>query len=82
MLTSVEPSLKVTKESVPDANGFRHLTLTTEREDELGESLFNALASQNVRLRSLSRAQSTLEDVFLAATRRSWDVRSEDLQKK
>src|SRR5215203_556011 len=63
LLASIEPSLKVTKETAPDANGFRHLTLTTERDDELGESLFNALASQNVRLRSLSRAHSTLEDV-------------------
>src|SRR5687768_16348406 len=57
-IQTVDPSLRVTKETVPDENGFRHLTLTTEREDELGESLFNALASQNVRLRSLSRAQS------------------------
>lgn len=82
LLTAVEPTLKVTAETEPDANGFRHLTLTTERDNELGESLLNALASQNIRLRSLSRAQSTLEDVFLAATRRSWDVRSDDLRKK
>jgi ABC-2 type transport system ATP-binding protein len=82
VLMSVDPSLKVAKETTPDASGFRHLTVTTERDDELGESLLKALATQNVRLRSLSRAQSTLEDVFLAATRRSWDVRSEDLLKK
>jgi ABC-2 type transport system ATP-binding protein len=82
LLATVEPTLKVTAESEPDATGFRHFTLTTERDDELGESLLNALATQNIRLRSLSRAQSTLEDVFLAATRRSWDVRSEDLRKK
>ena len=81
LLVSVEPSLKITSESAPDATGFRHLTITTERDDELGEPLLQALASQNVRLRSLSRTNSTLEDVFLAATRRSWDVRSEDLRK-
>src|SRR3954470_1554285 len=66
LLTSVEPTLKVTSESAPDATGFRHLTLTTERDDELGESLLHALTHQNFRLRSLSRAHSTLEDVFLA----------------
>jgi ABC-2 type transport system ATP-binding protein len=82
LLASVEPTLKVTAETEPDVHGFRHLTLTTERDDELGESLLNALATQNIRLRSLNRAQSTLEDVFLAATRRSWDVRSDDLKKK
>lgn len=81
LLTSVEPTLKITAESAPDAAGFRHLTLTTERDDELGETLLAALSAQKFRLRSLSRAHSTLEDVFLAATRRSWDVRSEDLRK-
>jgi ABC-2 type transport system ATP-binding protein len=81
-LAAVEPTLKITAESEPDSEGFRRLTLTTERDDELGELLLKTLASQNVRLRSLSRANSTLEDVFLAATRRSWDVRSEDLRRK
>ena len=81
LLSSVEPTLRVTGETAPDTSGFRHLTLTTERDDELGESLLKALATQNIRLRSLSRAHSTLEDVFLAATRRSWDVRSDDLKK-
>jgi ABC-2 type transport system ATP-binding protein len=80
-LTSAEPSLKLASEMEPDSSGFRLLTVTTERDDELGETLLRALTSQNIRLRSLSRAQSTLEDVFLAATRRSWDVRAEDLRK-
>ncbi|HOG93701.1 MAG TPA: hypothetical protein PLE80_09030, partial [Opitutaceae bacterium] len=31
-------------------------------------------AEPHLRLRAISRAHSTLEDVFLAATRRSWDV--------
>jgi ABC-2 type transport system ATP-binding protein len=81
LLASVEPTLKVTSESTPDAAGFRQITLTTEREDELGESLLKLLSTQNVRLRSLSRTHSTLEDVFLAATRRSWDVRSDELRR-
>jgi ABC-2 type transport system ATP-binding protein len=81
VLTAAEPSLKLATEAEPDASGFRQLTVTTERDDELGETLLRALTSQNVRLRSLNRAHSTLEDVFLAATRRSWDVRSEDLRR-
>jgi ABC-2 type transport system ATP-binding protein len=36
-----------------------------------------ALPACGFRVRALSRAHSTLEDVFLAATRRSWDVRSD-----
>jgi ABC-type multidrug transport system, ATPase component len=81
-LAAVDPSLKITSESEPDAAGFRRLTLSTERDDELGEPLLRALSTPPFRLRSLSRAHSTLEDVFLAATRRSWDVRAEDLRRK
>jgi ABC-2 type transport system ATP-binding protein len=81
VLSAIEPTLKITAQSEPDAAGFRRLTLTSEREEEMGESLMLALTNQSYRLRSFNRTQSTLEDVFLAATRRSWDVRSEDLRK-
>ena len=73
-LATVEPSLRVTAQAEPNGEGFRALALTTERDDELGESLLRALLAQNFRVRALSRAHPTLEDVFLAATRRSWDA--------
>jgi ABC-2 type transport system ATP-binding protein len=82
LLAEIDPSLKVTAEGAADGEGFRRVTLTTERDDELGERLLGALTGAGYRLRSLSRAHSTLEDVFLAATRRSWDVRTEDLRKR
>ncbi len=81
LLAAIEPTLKISEERPADAAGFRPFTLTTTQADDLGESLLRAFAGQNLRVRSLSRAQPTLEDVFLAATRRSWDVRSEDLRK-
>jgi len=74
ILTRVDASLEVTAESEPDADGFRHLTLTTTRDDDLGEAILRTLISRNVRVRALNRAQPTLEDVFLAATKRSWDA--------
>ncbi len=81
ILMGIEPSLRITSVSEPDANGYRAIALTTERSDELGEALLRALTADNTfRLRALSRARPTLEDVFLAATRRSWDVKSEDLK--
>ena len=49
-------------------------TLATECQDELGERLLGALLAAGLRVRSLSRVHPTLEDVFLAATRRSWDA--------
>jgi ABC-2 type transport system ATP-binding protein len=82
VLTAVEPTLRITAAGEPDGEGFRRIALTTERADELGEPLLRALAANpGFRLRALNRSNPTLEDVFLAATRRSWDVRSEDLRK-
>jgi ABC-2 type transport system ATP-binding protein len=82
LLAGVEPSLRIDTAGEPDADGFRRITLTTEQTAELGEPLHRALTAGGAfRLRALSRMNPTLEDVFLAATRRSWDVRSEDLRK-
>ena len=82
LLANIDPSLQISAQAEPDADGFRRLTLSTENDGELGESLLRTLALQPFRLRALSRTNPTLEDVFLAATRRSWDVKSDDLRKK
>ena len=73
-ILAVDPELRVTEQAEPDAAGFRRLTLTTSRNDELGEALLATLVAAGLRVRALNRKQPTLEDVFLAATRRSWDV--------
>ncbi len=80
-LHQLEPTLRIAEFSEPDAEDFRTYTLTTERDDNLGEKILRALETPDFRLRALSRAHPTLENVFLAATRRSWDVKSEDLSK-
>jgi len=79
LLVTVDPTLAITETTEPDAAGFRAFTLTTHRDDDLGESLLHVLDNSGFRLRSLSRAHPTLEDVFLAATRRSWDVKTEEI---
>jgi ABC-2 type transport system ATP-binding protein len=81
LLQAVEPSFKITAAGEPDANGFVQLALTTEREDEFGEPLLQALIAHSYRVRALSRAHPTLEDVFLAATRRTWDAAQPNLPK-
>jgi ABC-2 type transport system ATP-binding protein len=73
-LAGVEPSLQISTQGEPNGDGFRALTLVTERDEELGEPLLRALLAQQFRVRALSRVHPTLEDVFLAATRRSWDA--------
>jgi ABC-2 type transport system ATP-binding protein len=80
-LLKVDDSLQISETGEPDQDGFREFTLTTKRDEDLGETLMRELTNAGFRLRALSRAQPTLEDVFLAATRRSWDVKSEDLKK-
>lgn len=80
-LADLEASLKIVESSEPDSEGFRTFTLTTDRDDDLGEQLMHTLDQPDFRLRALSRSHPTLENVFLAATRRSWDVKADDLPK-
>lgn len=77
-LPAVEPTLKVVSTGNPDHEGFCAVTLMAKSAAELGESLLRILIAQGYRIRSLGRIQPTLEDVFLAATRRSWDARLPD----
>lgn len=84
VITGVDSTLRIDTESEVHADGFRHVRLTTQHDEDFGEALLQALLAAGFRVRSLARAHSTLEDVFLAATRRSWDVvaqkRSRELQ--
>ncbi len=73
ILTALQPTLRVTHQDEPDAAGFVALTLRADCDDELGEALLRALLARDYRVRALGRVHPTLEDVFLAATRRSWD---------
>jgi len=74
LLTGIEPSLVIARQQDPLADGFTHLTVRTEREDDLGEILLRELPPRGFRIRSLIRVNPNLEDLFLAATRRSWDA--------
>ena len=77
-LKEIEPTLRVASLGDCDPDGFCTATLVTESATDLGEKLLTALPALGYRLRSLGRTQPSLEDVFLAATRRSWDARLPD----
>ena len=77
-LAAIEPTLKVATVGDCGPDGFCTATLMTESSADLGEPLLQTLPARGYRVRSLSRVQPTLEDVFLAATRRSWDARAPD----
>ena len=77
-LTRIEPTLKTVSIGEPSIDGFAGITLMTEATTDLGEKILQDLPLQGYRIRSLSHTQPSLEDVFLAATRRSWDARLPD----
>jgi len=77
-LSTIQSTLKVASLGEPDSDGFCVATLTTDSNADLGETLLRILPSQGYRVRALARSHPSLEDVFLAATRRSWDARLPD----
>lgn len=75
LLNAVEPTLKISEQTEPDINGFVTVRIATERDDPLGEILLKQLATDpRFRLRGLAQEHPTLEDVFLAATKRTWEI--------
>ncbi len=75
VLAGIDGSLEITAETTPDQDGFRTFELSTDHDSDFSEQLLRVFATDDrFRLRTLSRANPTLEDVFLAATKRSWDV--------
>lgn len=74
VLAAFEPTLRIETEGDPDSGGFRLARLRTDRDDDLGEGLLEALRTEGIRVAALSRSHPSLEEVFLAATRRSWDA--------
>jgi ABC-2 type transport system ATP-binding protein len=74
LLGAIDPGLSVASEGPADALGFRTIKLKTVNDEDVGEAILRACLSEGLRVRALSRAHPTLEDVFLAATRRSWDA--------
>lgn len=77
-LAALEPTLQLTSLGECGGDGFCVAIVTTDTETELGERLLAGLPERGFRLRALARTQPSLEDVFLAATRRSWDARLPD----
>src|SRR5450432_3184791 len=74
LLGTIDPGLSVASEGPLDEKGFRTIKLKTLNAEDTGEAILRACLSEGLRVRALSRAHPTLEDVFLAATRRSWDA--------
>ncbi len=78
-LAALRPGLALDAVDGPDAQGFTTYEVASPDTDDLGEPLVHALATTpGLRLRACARTEASLEHVFLAATRRSWDATLED----
>lgn len=67
--------LEIDSEAEVSDDGFRTVTVTSKDPADAGERLLSALHHDPyLRLRSLHRIKPSLEEVFMAATRRSWEV--------
>jgi ABC-2 type transport system ATP-binding protein len=75
-LDRVDPKRKLER-PVETANrdGFHKLMVHLKADRHRGEDILQALnATEGIRVRALTCRQATLEEVFLAATRRSWET--------
>jgi ABC-2 type transport system ATP-binding protein len=74
-LAEAEPALAIDREENGLPDGFSTFTLKGAGQFETGDQLMEALHRRPaLRIRSLHRLKPSLEDVFMAATRRSWEV--------
>ncbi|MGC9449837.1 MAG: ATP-binding cassette domain-containing protein [Oceanipulchritudo sp.] len=63
----------------PDGE-FREISLINRTNGADGEQVLRELFQEkNLRIRSFHRIQPSLEDIFLTATRRSWELSQDDL---
>ena len=76
------PDLSIEKVGPTEANGFAKVQINIKGRTDHGEELFNCLArNEALRVRSMRCKQAPLEEVFLAATRRSWENVDEEIAK-
>lgn len=79
-VTNIVTEFEVDQYAEADATGFSKVTIRIHGVHDYGEALFQSLAQRgSLRIRSLRMRQAPLEDVFLAATRRSWETLESDL---
>lgn len=74
-LASLNTALSLESHEPPNRDGYFLARVRADGTEDWGEALLQRLGHHpGFRLRSLNRRTPTLEEVFLAATRRSWDT--------
>lgn len=74
-MEAVSPELRITSRRTDPSDGFVTFELETPAAANLSEPLLARLhASPGLRVRAFGRIEPRLEDIFLAATQRSWEL--------
>lgn len=73
-IAAIGRGLSIESHGPHDADGFATFTLKTPEKEDLGEFIVAGLAGDNgLRLSGVRRLRPSLEDIFMIATRNSWD---------
>lgn len=78
LLSTIGEDLEIESASPADENGYRTFVVTAPALSDLGAQLIGELSKDaQLGLRELAHKKPTLEEIFMAATRRSWDENRE-----
>ena len=83
ILARIEATAKIIPNSASDTQGYTEIDIDTPNRIRVAEELIIALTKENhFKISELTHHNSNLEEVFLAATRRSWDEVATPLKPK
>ena len=72
---TIHPDLKRIKTDPADEAGFYEVVVESNVNEDFGSAIIDAISSKSgIEIRECFRKESDLEDVFLAATKRSWEA--------
>lgn len=78
MLGRICSGVEIVSESKPDSAGYYDYILSTDENSDLGCTLIRELSKDSaLGLREVYHKKPSLEEIFMAATRRSWEQTSE-----
>lgn len=78
MLGCICSGVEIVSESKPDSSGYYDYILSTDENSDLGCTLIREFSKDSaLGLREVYHKKPSLEEIFMAATRRSWEQTSE-----
>lgn len=78
MLGRICSGVEIVSESKPDSAGYYDYILSTDENSDLGSTLIREFSKDSaLGLREVYHKKPSLEEIFMAATRRSWEQTSE-----